>query len=107
MSVGGFTASTVTDVEFGGEGANANTGTSAYFNGTSSLIQHDWIADLNPEESFTLALWARSDGWAGAWHSPVTSRNDVNPDSQGYIIYDNEPAGAWTFWSGNGAEDGN
>ena len=107
LSVGGFTASTVTDVEFGGEGANANTGTSAYFNGTSSLIQHDWIADLNPEESFTLALWARSDGGAGAWHSPVTSRNDLNPDSQGYIIYDNEPAGKWTFWSGNGTEDGN
>ena len=107
LSVGGFTASTVTDVEFGGEGANANTGTSAYFNGTSSLIQHDWIADLNPEESFTLALWARSDGGAGAWHSPVTSRNDKNPDSQGYLIYDNEPAGNWTFWSGNGTEDGN
>jgi len=106
-SVGGFTASTVTDVEFGGEGANANTGTSAYFNGTSSLIQHDWIADLNPEESFTLALWARSDGGAGAWHSPVTSRNDLNPDSQGYLIYDNQPSGAWTFWSGNGTVDGN
>jgi hypothetical protein len=105
--VGGFTASTVTDVEFGGEGANANTGTSAYFNGTSSLIQHDWIADLNPEESFTLALWARSDGGAGAWHSPVTSRNDKNPDSQGYLIYDNEPAGNWTFWSGNGTVAGN
>jgi hypothetical protein len=96
----------VTDVEFGGEGVNANTRTSAYFNGTSSLIQHDWIADLNPE-SFTLALWARSDGGAGAWHSPVTSRNDLNPDSQGYLIYDNQPAGVWTFWSGNGTEDGN
>ncbi|MDB4805064.1 hypothetical protein OAH16_00510 [bacterium] len=107
LGVGGFTASTVTDVEFGGEGANANTGTSAYFNGTSSLIQHDWIADLNPEESFTLALWARSDGGAGAWHSPLTNRNDLNPDSQGYLIYDNEPAGNWSFWSGNGTEDGN
>jgi hypothetical protein len=105
--VGGFTASTVTDVEFGGEGANANTGTSAYFNGTSSLIQHDWISDLNPEESFTLALWARSDGGAGAWNSPVTSRHDKNPDSQGYLIYDNNPSGVWTFWSGNGDVDGN
>ncbi|MEO1863469.1 MAG: LamG domain-containing protein, partial [Verrucomicrobiia bacterium] len=60
-----------------------------------------------PGESFTLALWARSDGGAGAWHSPVTSRNDKNPDSQGYIIYDNQPNGAWTFWSGNGTVDGN
>ena len=106
-SDGGFTASTVTDVTFGTAGANANTGTSATFNGSSSIIQHDWIADLNPEESFTLSVWAKSDGGAGAWHSPVTSRNDLNPDSQGYIIYDNEPAGRWTFWSGNGTADGN
>ena len=104
--VGGFTASTVTDVEFGSQGVNANTGMSATFNGTSSIIQHDWSADLNPE-SFTLALWARSEGGAGAWHSPVTSRNDLNPDSQGYLIYDNQPAGAWTFWSGNGDVAGN
>ena len=104
---GEFTASTVTDVEFGSDGANGNTGTSATFNGSSSIIQHDWVAGLNPEDSFTLTLWAKSDGGAGAWHSPVTSRNDVNPDSQGYLIYDNEPAGAWTFWSGNGTEDGN
>ncbi|HIE87531.1 MAG TPA: hypothetical protein EYP91_11955 [Gammaproteobacteria bacterium] len=104
---GEFTASTVTDVEFGSDGATGNTGTSATFNGSSSIIQHDWVAGLNPEDSFTLTLWAKSDGGAGAWHSPVTSRNDKNPDSQGYIIYDNEPAGAWTFWSGNGTEDGN
>ena len=104
---GEFTASTVTDVEFGSDGATANTGTSATFNGSSSIIQHDWVAGLNPEDSFTLSLWAKSDGGAGAWHSPVTSRNDLNPDSQGYIIYDNEPAGVWTFWSGNGTEDGN
>ena len=105
-SDGNFTASTVTDVEFGSQGVNANTGMSATFNGTSSIIQHDWSADLNPE-SFTLALWARSEGGAGAWHSPVTSRNDLNPDSQGYLIYDNQPAGAWTFWSGNGDVAGN
>ena len=87
-SDGNFTASVVTDVEFGADGATSNTGTSATFNGASSLIQHEWNAKLNPEESFTLSLWAKSDGGAGAWHSPVTSRNDLNPDSQGYIIYD-------------------
>ena len=104
---GEFTASTVTDVEFGSDGANGATGTSATFNGSSSIIQHDWVAGLNPEDSFTLTLWAKSDGGAGGWNSPVTSRNDKNPDSQGYLIYDNEPAGAWTFWSGNGTEEGN
>ena len=106
-SIGGYTASTVTDVEFGSDGATAGTGTSATFNGSSSIIQHDWNADLNPADSFTLTVWAKSNGGAGAWHSPVTSRNDLNPDSQGYIIYDNQPAGRWTFWSGNGTDDGN
>ncbi len=108
-SDGGFTASKVTDVTFGSPGANANTGTSATFNGASSVIQHDWSADLNPE-SFTLALWAKSDGGAGAWNSPVTSRHDLynqGEASQGYLIYDNNPSGVWTFWSGNGDVAGN
>jgi len=99
----------VTDVEFGSDGANGATGTSATFNGASSLIQHDWSADLNPE-SFTLALWAKSNGGAGAWNSPVTSRHDLYNEgeaSQGYLIYDNNPAGVWTFWSGNGDVAGN
>ncbi|SVC92253.1 uncharacterized protein METZ01_LOCUS345107, partial [marine metagenome] len=38
---GEFTAATVTDVEFGADGATGNTGTSATFNGSSSIIQHD------------------------------------------------------------------
>ncbi len=106
---GNFVASTETDITYGAAGANGNTGTSATFNGTSSVIQHDWSTDLNPE-SFTLALWARSDGGAGTWNSPVTSRHDLFNDgemSQGYLIYDNQPAGVWTFWSGNGPVDGN
>jgi len=109
-SDGGFKASKVADVTFGTAGATAATGTSATFNGTSSIVQHDWSADLNPEGSFTLALWARSDGGAGAWHSPVTSRHDLYNEgqaSQGYLIYDNNPSGVWTFWSGNGTVDGN
>jgi hypothetical protein len=102
-------ASTLTDVEFGLRGANSNTGTSARFNGVSSIIQHDWSADLNPE-SFTLSLWAKSDGGAGAWNSPVTSRHDLGSEggtSKGYVIYDNDPSGVWTFWSGNGPDSGN
>ncbi len=104
--IGGFVPSTVNDVEFGAIGANEATGASATFNGSSSVIQHDWTADLNPE-SFTLALWVKSEGGAGAWNSPVTSRHDLNPDSQGYLIYDSQPSGSWTFWSGNGTEGGN
>ena len=97
--IGDFWA-VVDDAEYDVPGANENTGTAARFDGWSSMIQHDWAEELNPE-SFTLALWARSEGGAGAWNSPVTSRHDLNPDSQGYLIYDNQPTGAWTFWSGN------
>ena len=44
-SVGRFTASTVSDAEFGSDGANGAMGTSATFNGASSIIQHDWSTD--------------------------------------------------------------
>ena len=108
-TVGGFVADTTNNVTFGGAGANANTGTSASFDGASSVIQHDWDSQLNPE-SFTLTLWAKSNGGAGAWNSPVTSRHDLfneGETSQGYLIYDNNPSGVWTFWSGNGPDPGN
>ena len=93
-------------VEFGQEGARPYTGTSAFFDGASSRIQVEHSTDLNPT-SFTLTVWAKSEGGAGAWNSVVTSRHDLNPDSEGYIIYDTEPGGVWTFWSGNGLEGGN
>ena len=102
----GETSGTVgSGVSFGLEGANGATGTAAEFEGSGG-IQAEWSEVLNPE-SFTLTLWAKSEGGAGAWNSPVTSRNDLNPDSQGYLIYDSEPSGSWTFWSGNGEEAGN
>ena len=93
-------------VAFGAKGAVAHTGTAAEFNGLSSTITVPHSTELNPQ-SFTLALWAKSDGGAGAWNSPVTSRHDLNPDSQGYLIYDSKPSGVWTFWSGNGTKNGN
>lgn len=107
---GSFVADDVVDVTFGQAGANANTGSAASFNGASSRIQHEWEEALNPDGSFTLALWTQSNGGAGAWNSPVTSRHDLNNEgaaSQGYLIYDNQPSGVWTFWSGNGEEEGN
>ncbi len=108
-TLGSFVADATTDVTFGGPGATASTGTSASFNGTSSVIQHLWDARLNPE-SFTVTLWAKSNGGAGAWNSPITSRHDLfgaGETSQGYLIYDNNPSGVWTFWSGNGPDPGN
>ncbi|MDP6754037.1 MAG: CotH kinase family protein [Verrucomicrobiota bacterium] len=93
-------------VVFGAKGAAAHTGTAAKFNGSTSTITVPHSTELNPE-SFTLALWAKSSGGAGAWNSPVTSRHDLNPDSRGYLIYDSQPSGVWTFWSGNGTRSGN
>ena len=93
-------------VAFGAKGAVVHTGTAAEFNGSSSTITVPHSTELNPQ-SFTIALWAKSNGGAGAWNSPVTSRHDLNPDSQGYLIYDSEPSGVWTFWSGNGTKNGN
>ena len=84
------------------------TGSSARFEG-DSVIQFEHTLDLNPQ-SFTLSLWANSEGGAGAWNSPITSRHDqfnAGQESQGYLIYDNEPSGSWTFWSGNGPDEGN
>ena len=102
----GETTGTVGDgISFGKDGANPATGTAAEFEGSGG-IQAEWAEVLNPE-SFTLVLWAKSEGGAGAWNSPVTSRHDLNPDSQGYLIYDDQPSGSWTFWSGNGEEPGN
>ena len=93
-------------VAFGAKGAVVHTGTAAEFNGLSSAITVPRSTELNPQ-SFTLALWAKSNGGAGAWNSPVTSRHDLNPDSQVYLIYDSEPSGVWAFWSGNGTKNGN
>ena len=64
-SDGGFTASTVTDVTFGTAGANANTGTSATFNGSSSIIQHDWSAGLNPEGELHACVVGEIRWWGG------------------------------------------
>ena len=99
-----FMASTSTDVEFSISGANADMGGSAVFNSSSSLIQHDWSADLS-QESLTLAQWCK----VGCWYSclELASHRELNTDSQGYLIDDNEPDGNWTFRSGNRTVDGN
>ena len=103
-TVGGFEPALDDGVSYGEEGANANTGNSALFDGFS-VLQFDWEEALNPE-SFTLMGWARSNGGAGGFQSMVTSRNDLNPDSEGYVIYDAND-GNWQYWSGNGLDDGN
>ncbi|MEZ5324836.1 MAG: LamG-like jellyroll fold domain-containing protein [Verrucomicrobiales bacterium] len=101
----------VTDVLFGASGAHRYTGTAAYFDGANSRIQMAHSMDLNPL-SFTLTAWAKPEG-AGdeeLWSSLVGSRYDLSDDgerSEGYAIQGPSADGVWSFWSGNGGEDGN
>ena len=82
-------------------GANANTGSAATFDGTSS-ITIPATGVLNPD-SFTVTLWANPDNLLG-FQSLITSRTDnfaFDGRTYGYILYmDN--AGDWAFWSGDG-----
>ena len=89
-------------VTFGGEGANAATGTSAVFDGSSG-IQAPWDQKLNPE-SFTFTAWVNIEDTAN-WNSVVTSREDNGTSVNGYILY-NSPEGNWDFWTGAGGGPG-
>jgi len=88
---------------FGGAGANANTGTSASFPGTS-YVDVPYSPDLNPS-SFTLTAWAYADSAGSGYRSVATSRS-AGGGSQGYIIYAT-PGNQWEFWTGNGPAAGN
>ena len=90
-------------VDFGGPGANANTGSSASFP-DNGHIDVPFDAALNPE-SFTVALWANADSTAG-FASPITSRDDVTGVSVwGFVLYNNSD-GNWDFWTGGGGPSG-
>ena len=86
-------------VVYGEAGARLFTGESARFDGESAIsFDHDGV--FNPE-SFTITLWARSEGGSGGFNSPITSRDEQGIPQSGYVIYDNNN-GFWTFWSGSG-----
>jgi hypothetical protein len=57
-------------------------------------------AQLNPEEAFTVCVWANVDPGSSGYRSPITSRDDS--PQRGYIIYAN-PSNVWQFWIGTGA----
>ena len=88
---------TVGPPTFGGAGANANTGTSASFPGTSR-INVPYNPNLNPA-SFTATAWAYANNTAGA-QSVVTSRSESG-GTKGYILYNIN--NRWEFWTGKGS----
>jgi hypothetical protein len=74
--------------------------TAAAFNGSYEKIDVPFNAALNPA-SFTFECWAKVQGGAGTYRSPVTSRESTATIQAGYIFY----AGAgntWEFWTGSG-----
>jgi hypothetical protein len=77
-----------------------STDTAARFDMATTKIDVPFDPALNPA-SFSIECWARVDGGAGNYRSPVTSRDSGGNGSAGYIIY----AGAgntWEFWTGSG-----
>jgi len=73
-------------VTFGNPSAISTLGTAAVFNGSSGKIDVPYTAALNPA-NFTAYVWARVDGGAGSYRSPLTSRGYVSGQEVGYLFY--------------------
>lgn len=73
--------------------------TSVDFDGVDDRVTIPYSTALNPA-NLTVSVWAKVEGGAGTYRSPVTSRTYL-AGTQGYILYagmDNR----WQFWTGSG-----
>lgn len=70
------------------------------FDGSEDEVNVPYDAALNPEEAFTVCLWANVEPGSGGHRAPISCRDD-GPLS-GYIIYA-EPGNTWQYWIGTGA----
>ncbi|MHC4569094.1 MAG: LamG domain-containing protein, partial [Planctomycetota bacterium] len=70
------------------------------FAGSPDKVDIPHSPDLNPENEFTVSVWANLDPAGSGHRSPVTSRDDG--PQRGYIIYCT-PANTWQFWTGTGS----
>lgn len=81
-----------------------NPGTCGYGSFRSASKQYARIphdARINPAGNYSVSLWARVEGAAGTWRSPITSRDFNGSLVSGYNLY----AGTndrWQFWTGSG-----
>ena len=82
-----------------GHVATGLIGPSPNFSGGNFKIDVPYTAALNPG-TYSISFWARVDGAAGTYRSPVTSRRG-GPPQQGYIAYalNNN---TWSYWQGTG-----
>jgi len=70
------------------------------FAGSPDKVDIPHSADLNPENEFTVSVWANLDPSGSGHRSPITSRDDY--PQRGYILYCT-PENTWQFWTGNAA----
>jgi subtilisin-like proprotein convertase family protein len=74
----------------------------ATFDGVDDKLDVPYSAALNTTD-FTVSVWARCNGGAGAFRSPLTSRADS--PTRGFIFYANN-ANRWSYWTGTGGGAG-
>jgi len=72
------------------------------FDGTGDEVSVPYSATLNPQDSFTVSVWANV-ATGGTGHRAVISCRDDSPQ-RGYIIYAT-PGDTWQFWVGVGTEE--
>jgi hypothetical protein len=70
------------------------------FAGSPDRVVVPYDPQLNPEEAFTVSVWANVEPGSSGWRSPITSRDDG--PQRGYIIYAGTD-GNWQFWIGTGS----
>lgn len=108
----GFDGNVLDPVVFGEPGANAATGTSAYFESGGHIdVAFDprlipGAQVPNGSASFTVTVWAYPTAVGdGQYHSPFTYREEINSRVNGPIIY-NSAGGQWEYWAGNNGPSG-
>ena len=107
----GFHGTVMNTVTFNEAGANAATGSSAYFE-AGGHIDVPYAPALNPglsipdgAGSFTVTLWAQPTDTDADYHSPFTAREENATSVNGPMIY-NTFNGRWEFWAGNHGPSG-
>jgi len=99
IAVNGATTAGTTPARAGSPGT---CGYGAFRRAARQHVRAAYDSRLNPAGSFSVAFWARVEGAAGIWRSPVTSRDSVAGNIvSGYNVY----AGTndrWQFWTGSG-----
>jgi hypothetical protein len=70
------------------------------FGGNPDRVDVPYSEQLNPENEFSVTVWANVDPAGSGHRSPITSRDDT--PQRGYIIYCT-PGNVWQFWIGAGS----